>query len=510
MVQARMPSLAFQGLRVFVVDDDDSMSWAIESELRVLGAETKRAATVKQAFALFPNFNPDIAICDLSFPDGDGLELLKRWKQDVPAMPVILITAHGAIDSAVTALRLGAFDYLQKPFSMHVLIAAVNRAAEVGHLRRRLSQYEGCEKTVAPFTIVGDSHPMRQLKRMLERVAKSKADTVLIYGESGSGKELAARAIHEWSDHSKESFVEINCASIPESLLESELFGFEKGAFTDARERKLGLFEIARSGTVFLDEIGEMPLKLQAKLLRVIEYRRFKRLGGVKDIEFKGRIVAATNRRLEEEVFEGNFRDDLFFRLDVVPLVVPPLRDRKEDIPILVDYLLTQIAKQLEMRKCTISQEALDELMKHSWRGNVRELKNALQRTIIFHQQTHIDAEHLELRHHEMLKSNEREAIPSSVENVRYIKEGQSNQQQQDDARKSSADATGIERATIVDDNFVLPAKGISLEFLERSVFQQALEMSRYNQTKAAQLLGISRHTFRYRLEKFGLLEPPV
>jgi two-component system response regulator AtoC len=508
MIQEKMPNLAFQGLKVIVVDDDDAISWAIESELKVLGAETKRAATVTQAYELFPNFNPDIAICDLNFPDGDGLEILKRWKSDEPSMPIILITAHGAVDSAVTALRLGAFDYLQKPFSMHVLIAAVNRAAEVGHLRRRLSQYEGREKSVEPFTIVGDSQPMRKLRRMLDRVAKSKADTVLICGESGSGKELAARAIHEWSGHSQEPFVEINCASIPENLLESELFGFEKGAFTDARERKLGLFEIARSGTVFLDEIGEIPLKLQAKLLRVIEHRRFKRLGGTKDIEFKGRIVAATNRRLEEEVFEGNFRDDLFFRLDVVPLVVPPLRDRKEDIPVLVDYLLAQIAKHLEIGKCTISPEALSELMNHPWRGNVRELKNALQRTIIFHQPTHIEAEHLELRFHEPVIGSA--TLPTSVSSAKQTKHVQTNKCEEQGTLSTASDPYQSERGVIVDNNFVLSAKGISLENLERSVFQQALEMARYNQTKAAQLLGISRHTFRYRLEKFGLLEPPI
>lgn len=487
----KLSELAFQGLRVFVVDDEDSIAWSIETELRALGAETKRAASVRQAIERFPNFHADLAISDLNLPDGNGLELLKRWRKEDPTMPVILITAHGAVDSAVTALRLGAFDYLQKPFDMRDLVAAINRAAEVGKLRKKISQYEGREKSKVPFNIVGNSPPMVLLRRMIERVANSKADTVLIHGESGSGKELAAQALHEWSPRVNEPFVEINCASIPESLLESELFGYEKGAFTDAKERKLGLFEIAKGGTIFLDEIGEMQLKLQAKLLRVIEYRRFKRVGGTRDIEFSGRIVAATNRKLEEEIVEGRFREDLYYRLNVVPLVVPPLRDRRGDIPDLVEYLLTKISKDLEMTKPKISNDAMSELMKQRWRGNVRELKNVLQRTMIFHQPQIIEAENLELG---VMKSS-----PSETTSPTEVGQPSATPAVQPPSQESRRD-----------EFFTLPANGICLEALEKSVLLQALERSRYNQTKAAQLLGITRHTLRYRLEKFGLTDAPV
>ena len=499
----KLPGMPFKGLRIFLVDDEDNLAWAIEQELKGLGAELQRASSLRQALDLFSNFQADLAISDLNLPDGNGIELLKRWRKEDPSLPVILITAHSGIDSAITALRLGAFDYLPKPFAMQDLVAAINRAAEVGRLRRRLSQYEGKEKARETLTIIGESSPVLHMKKMLERVAKSKTDTVLIYGESGTGKELAARAIHDWSDHAGDPFVEINCASIPESLLESELFGFEKGAFTDARERKFGLLEVAKSGTVFLDEIGEMPLKLQAKLLRVIEYRRFKRIGGIKDLEFSGRIVAATNRRLEEEIVEGRFREDLYYRLDVVPIVVPPLRDRKSDIPLLAEFLLNKISADLGVPKPTLSKEALLELSRHRWRGNVRELKNTLQRTIIFHQPTCIQPDDLELRGQYQLDSSSRSAESEVVTASKR------------EATAKFAESLPQAAADLIEGNtsavpFVLPAAGISLEDLEKSVLVQALERARFNQTKAAQLLGISRHTLRYRLEKFGLVEAPA
>lgn len=478
----------FDGLKIFLVDDDDAIAWAIETELTALGAEVKRAASIKQAIDRFPISHADLAISDINLPDGNGLDLLKRWHKERPLMPVIMITAHGAVDSAITALRHDAFDYLQKPFDIRDLIVAIRRAAEVGNLRQRVKQFEGQEKSLEPFTIIGNSQPMQRLRKKLERIANSRADTVLIYGESGSGKELAARAVHEWSRSSKEPFVEINCASIPESLLESELFGYEKGAFTDAKDRKIGLFEISRGGSVFLDEIGEMPPKLQAKLLRVLEYRRFKRLGGTKDIEFSGRIIAATNRRLEEEIIQGGFRQDLYYRINAISVFVPPLRDRKEDIPELVDYLLEKISKNLDLQKPKISTEALDLLSSHSWRGNVRELKNILQRCLVFNEPTLIKTEDLEL--------------PDSYE-TSIIKPAQSVPA----IKPVSFSEAPIASERRPDRTFTLPEDGLVLEDIEKSFVLQALEKSRYNQSKACLLLGISRHALRYRLEKFGLLE---
>jgi len=341
------------------------------------------------------------------------------------------------------------------------------------------------------FDIIGASEPMVRLKKIIHRVAESKADTVLVHGESGAGKELAARAIHEWSGHPLDPFVEINCASIPESLLESELFGHERGAFTDAKEKKLGLFEIAGSGTVLLDEIGEMPAKLQAKLLRVLEYRRFRRVGGTRDVEFLGRIVAATNRNLEEEVINGQFRADLYYRLNVVPIMVPPLRERRADIPLLVDHLLTKISDSLGVTKPRIDQDAIDEMMNYNWPGNVRELKNTLQRTIIFNQPRVITPDQLDLKYADHLLCS---AIsvdgPASKGNAK-------------------SECSGLREGALTGE-FLLPSGGIDLEDLEKRLLREALERSRFNQTKAARLLHVTRHTLRYRLEKFGLLTGAV
>lgn len=334
------------------------------------------------------------------------------------------------------------------------------------------------------FKIIGESEEMASLRKKIRRVASSKADTVLVHGESGAGKELAARAIHEWSDRSGDPFVEINCASIPESLLESELFGYERGAFTDAKERKLGLFEVAGRGTVFLDEVGEMPAKLQAKLLRVIEYRRFKRVGGTRDIDFNGRIVAATNRHLDEEINNGIFRADLYYRLNVVPITVPPLRERRSDIPLLVDHLLDKISSSLGVEKPKVSPDAMMDLTNYPWPGNVRELKNILQRTIIFHQPKIITPDILEL-------------IPP-------------NHSAQAQGYTPSVPRKEQKPTTANHEEFILPSGGIDLEDLEKSMLIQALERARFNQTKAARLLHVTRHTLRYRLEKFGLLQASV
>jgi two-component system, NtrC family, response regulator AtoC len=337
----------------------------------------------------------------------------------------------------------------------------------------------------AGVAIIGESESMMRLKKNIRRVAESRADTVLVHGESGAGKELVARAIHDWSQHAADPFVEINCASIPENLLESELFGYERGAFTDAKERKLGLFEVAGHGTVFLDEIGEMPAKLQAKLLRVLECRRFKRVGGTRDIEFSGRIVAATNRRLEEEIAHGVFRADLYYRLNVVPIVVPPLRDRKTDIPLLVEHLLEKIAVSLGVTKPLVTPDAISSLMQERWTGNVRELKNILLRTVIFHQPILITAGILDLGATDHVGTD---AVHS--------------ERPEASARVVQADDDSMN----LPEAFKLPSDGIDLEVFEKSMLVQALERSRFNQTKAARLLHVTRHTLRYRLEKFGLL----
>ncbi len=484
----KLPLDALQDFRVFVVDDEDVLSWSIENELKSLGAEVMRAGSLGQALERFPRFNPDLAITDLRLPDGNGLELLKKWRKEQPTMPVILITAHGAVDSAVTALRLGAFDYLQKPFNLKDLVAAVHRASEVATLRQKVSRLEGAIKTADPVHIVGEAPSMDRLRQQLRRVAESRADTVLVCGETGSGKELAARAIHEWSERAREPYMEINCASIPENLLESELFGYEKGAFTDARSRKLGLFEMARGGTIFLDEIGELPLKLQSKLLRALEYRRFRRLGGVRDVELAARVVAATNRDLATEVANQRFRIDLYYRLNMLHITVPSLRERREDVAALTVFFLDKLAQDLMIDKPGISAATLARLAEHDWPGNVRELRNVLMRTLVLEQPTVIEPEHITL---ERLPSIGNGAMTASTQTGEVVPVAMS--------MPMRAGATAV-------DVMKLPDNGISLEALEKSLLIQALEKAHQNQSRAAQLLSVSRHTLRYRMEKHGLL----
>lgn len=482
---ANLPSNTLKDVRVLVVDDEEILAWSIDSELKSLGAEVTRAGSVREALERFSAASPDLVITDLRLPDGNGLELLKKWRFEYPDLPIILITAHGAIDSAVTALRLGAFDYLQKPFNMKDLVAAVKRSADVAKLRQKVSGLQASEAPTSDVEIVGDTPVMQRLKDQLRRIARSKANTALVLGESGTGKELAARAIHEWSDRRGQPFVEINCASIPETLLESELFGYEKGAFTDARDRKIGLFESARNGSIFLDEIGEMPLKLQAKLLRALEYRRFKRLGGTKDIEFSARIIAATNRNLLREVAAQRFRGDLYYRLNVLPVTLPLLRERPDDIPVLAAFFCKSLATELEQPAPALSPEAITYLKAHSWPGNVRELRNVLQRAMVFHEPAILRPEHLDI-----------EAWPED--------EGET-QTNAPILKAVPTQPAAASTTTATTGTFQLPAEGINLETVERNFLMQALDRAHQNQTRAAQLLGISRHTLRYRLEKYGL-----
>jgi len=591
MINARhLPPHTLKEIKILVVDDEEILAWSIDTELKSLGAEVMRAGSVREALERFSMFGPDVVVTDLRLPDGNGLELLKKWRVEHPDIPVILITAHGAIDSAVTALRLGAFDYLQKPFDMKDLIAAVRRAAETAKLRQKVSGLQGVEARHADVDMIGQSPEIKVLKDHLLRIAKSKANTALILGDSGTGKELAARAIHAWSERAHAPFVEINCASIPDTLLESELFGYERGAFTDARERKIGLFEIAKNGTIFLDEIGEMPLKLQAKMLRALEYRRFKRLGGVKDIEFSARIVAATHRNLRREVHEQRFREDLFYRLNVLPVKIPRLCERVSDIPLLVEYFVDRLAQELDLSRPQLAPGTMEKLMSYPWPGNIRELKNVLQRALVFFEPMVLAPEHIDLEGgaSDFLPWSapgapvspsqvmDAEAVPSqyggaepltvgagspwagrsSVSPGGQVPEGAgasavgpsrgedgglsaygrqdrvsgepfasgpgpesypgSRQQTPVMSAGGSQGEPGSQDegvqnqpwAGLHDAGVVLPVQGLHLDDLEKSLMIQALHRAKHNQTRAAALLGISRHTLRYRLEKHGLLQP--
>jgi two-component system response regulator AtoC len=467
---------ALKDVKILVVDDDEALGWTMQRELSRRGSDTQIASSSKQAVQLFHSFQPDLVISDIRLPDGNGMELLKEWRSESPQTPIILATAHADVDSAVKAFRLGVFDYLQKPFQLDDLLAAVTRAAEVAHLRQKLRQFEENEAVREPLVMVGSSQSMLALRNSLNLIARSRTSTALIYGETGTGKELAARALHEWSTSAEHPFIEINCASIPENLLESELFGYEKGAFTDARSRKFGLFEVAKKGTIFLDEIGEMPPKLQAKLLRVLEHRRFKRLGGTKDILFEARVVAATNRNIKEQLRSGDFRLDLYYRLSAISLSIPPLRDRLEDTRELATFLMTKIASELCVTVPTLSGEALEKLRSHDWPGNIRELRNVLTKTMVMSQPKHIEACHIEI-----------EQLSNTAQVNHFFDVNQS-------IKRQGASTT-----------FELPDSGISLDAFEQDLLVQALNKSKQNQSKAADLLGITRHTLRYRMEKFGL-----
>jgi two-component system response regulator AtoC len=481
MKQAKTPRSALQGSKILIVDDEEMLAWSIETELKSNGVDALTCGNLRSALESFQGFNPDLVITDLRLPDGSGMELLKRWRHERPDMPVILITAHGAVESAIDALRLGAFDYLQKPFDMKALVATVGRAAEMSYLRQKLKQMTGRESPRGELTIVGESATMKRTKDQLHRVAQSKANNVLITGESGTGKELAARAVHDWSHRSDMPFIEINCASIPENLLESELFGYEKGAFTDARERKLGLFEIAQQGTIFLDEIGEMPLKLQAKLLRALESRRFTRLGGTKEVSFAARIVAATNRKLLREAEEGRFRADLYYRLSALPIHLPPLRDRMEDLESLISFFVAKICKDLEIDEPTVASDVRSKLSHHSWPGNLRELSNVIQRALVFYNPKVLTSD--------MVEIDELGPVLATESGSVLVSKGQ---------------GPAIEGASRPK-GFFLPPEGIDLEKVERELIMQALRQAQNNQTRAAELLGITRHTLRYRLEKHGI-----
>lgn len=484
MNKVKTQKLAFPETKALVIDDEEILAWSIETELKSLGVDVSSCGTLRSALEAFSSFNPDLVICDLRLPDGSGMELLKKWRIEKPDMPFILITAHGAVESAIEALRLGAFDYLQKPFDLKALVATVNRAAEMSYLRQKVKQMTGREVVREPLEIIGESQPMQRTRLLLQRVAASKASTVLITGESGTGKELAARAVHEWSERKDMPFVEINCASIPENLLESELFGYEKGAFTDARERKTGLFEIAQHGTIFLDEIGEMPLKLQAKLLRALESRRFTRLGGTREVSFTARIVAATNRSLLREAAQGHFRADLYYRLSALPISLPPLRERMDDLDSLVDFFVFKLAKDLGVDPPTVSEGARKKLKSHLWPGNLRELSNVLQRALVFHSRSEITADAIDVD----------ENLP-----------GRSEESPKTEVRGNAEERSKVSESA-GSGGFQLPAEGVDLEKLERQLIAQALDRAHNNQTKAAELLGITRHTLRYRLEKHGLI----
>jgi two-component system, NtrC family, response regulator AtoC len=367
--------------RVLIADDEINIRRVLEAILKRDGYDVVTAANGEEALARMGR-GIHTVITDLKMPGIDGMALLRRLSIDHPDVPVVMITAHGSVENAVEAVKLGAFDYVEKPFDQEQIRQIIAKALKTHALSRRDPRPEETS-SVGRFRLVGDSPAIRAVYAIIEKVANTPS-TVLITGESGTGKELIARALHENSSRHSGPFIKINCAAIPKTLMESELFGYEKGAFTGAVGAKPGRFELAHGGTLFLDEIGEIPVEMQVKLLRVLQESEFERVGGIKTIKVDVRLVTATNRDLAAELTTGGFREDLYYRLNVVPIHLPPLRERREDIPLLVSHFITKFNDRLRKEITHIEPQAVERLVSYNWQGNIRELENVIERTMLF------------------------------------------------------------------------------------------------------------------------------
>ncbi len=380
--------------KILIVDDEQSILSTLKGSLEDEGFSTVLASTGENALKIIDSQEIDLVLLDVWLPGKDGLEVLKEIKKTDPGTAVVIMTGHGTIDTAVKALKLGATDFIEKPLDLNKIIVTINNALRIKNLEEENAFLR--KKTSKEDEIIGDSPAITRLKKEIELAAPSDA-WVLILGENGSGKELVARRLHNLSRRADRPFVEVNCAAIPEELIESELLGHEKGSFTGATERKRGKFELADKGTLFLDEIGDMSLTTQAKVLRVLQEQRFERVGGSSTIQVDVRVITATNKNLEKEIEQGRFREDLYYRLNVIPLYVPPLRERKQDIPRLVDHFLSTFAMLNDGKKKKITAGAIKKLVEHNWPGNVRELKNIVERMVIMTQGDTIKEEDIPL-----------------------------------------------------------------------------------------------------------------
>jgi len=454
--------------KILVIDDEKLLRWSLQQNLTKDGYSVITAETGASGLELALEEQPDIILLDVHLPDVSGITILDNIKKENKDAIVIMVTAFGDVQTAVKAIKIGAYDFVEKPFNIDKLKILISKAIETVSLRKEVSQFRSQLSRQYGFTnIIGKSGEMLKICDLTRKVARSDSTTILLQGESGTGKDLIAKVVHYESRRAEKPFMDINCTALPETLIESELFGHEKGAFTDAKLMKKGLFELADGGTVFLDEIADMKLSTQAKLLKVIENKTFKRIGGAKDISVDLRIIAATNKVLEEEVRKGNFREDLYYRLKIIPIALPPLRERRDDILVLGEYFIGEFNREFKKHVERLSKETEKAFLEYPWPGNVRELKNVIERAMILENEASILPEHLPL---ELLSFDRK-------------------------ARGLSLPAINI------------PVGGIDIEEVEKDLIRQALDQTKWNQTRAAKLLTLTRDALRYRMQKFGLLE---
>jgi len=452
---------------ILVVDDEAVIRRLLKGHLKNEGCRVMGAGDGRTASRMMEDESFDLVLLDIKLPDMSGLALLKEIQKQQPVVPVIMITAYSSLDDAVEAMRNGAYDYITKPFNLDELAITVNRALEVKTLKRQASKNLLDKKTRFELSnVIGKSPAIMEIKKLIRRIAKSEATTVLLCGESGTGKDVLAHAIHYESRRAWQPFMTITCTALPETLLESELFGHEKGAFTDARKQKDGLLELADGGAVFMDEISEMSPGLQAKLLRFLEEKTFKRVGGTKDIRVNVRVIATTNRDLEEAIRAGIFREDLYYRLNVLQIYIPPLRERKQDIPLLAKYFIQDFNREFRAKIAEIDRPCIRKMQDYHWPGNIRELRNVIERAIL-------------LASGKTLRANDITLGRAALGNIPSV---------------------------MANEPVHLPAEGCRLENVEKSLLIQALKRTDWNKTRAARLLGISRDQMRYKVRKFELV----
>jgi DNA-binding NtrC family response regulator len=460
------------GSTVLIVDDERTLARAVKAFLSEAGYEAEVAGDAEKALELVESLRPDVVFADVRLPGMSGIDLLRRIREFDPAIPVIIMTAHGTIEGAVEAVKLGAFDYMKKPVDLEELKLLADRARQTALMKQELSYYRRRAASEIPFDgILGSSPALRAVMDQIRQIAAlDETPPVLITGETGTGKGLVARTLHNSGPRAAKPFIDVNCTALPANLMEAELFGYERGAFTDAKESKIGLFEAAEGGFLFLDEVGDLEPSLQGKLLRAIEERMVRRVGGIRDRKINVRILAATNRNLENEVQLNRFRSDLYFRLAVILLHLPPLRERGDDALVLAEHFLRRFSAKYGKDVRRIDARAREVLLAYPWPGNVRELSHVIERAVLWSRDTTLNVEHLSV------------AAPMRVA----------------DGLTSSPGPTDLR----------IPDEGAAVTDLaevERAMIERAMRDAGGNQTRAAQRLGISRDTLRYRLKKFGI-----